>query len=535
MPPPDSTAASCSWSPATMTLAPLPGGVADDVGRSGMRHHRGLVDQQQRARPDGRGCRARPAGRAGGRGTPSCSRPRSHAGGGEHVAGGLRGRDADDRADARVASRRGLPRRATRVLPLPAGPVSTTAVARRRSARGRARRAWSRRRPGCGCAAPQLLRAVAQRRVERGRVGAEQARRPGARSGAGRRGVLGVGRSVLPWLSWTRVAYRVVPGPGVDAAAVQVRGAGTAAAAAIAARPGTPPAPTDPASACVGQPVQQRDGRVRAAWTASGRQDEAEVLDQVGAGPGRVRGLRLSASARWTARSEVAPRRLAARVAPAACTRASRGVRVAARVASRVFAARAQARTRAARSTRARRRAARPTGAVSASQSMTPGSLPCRGGQRDRLPDVQQLAAVRRPPVLRRPRRDRRRHLPGDRDRPRRVGIHLLLGDPGDLVARPVRARNPRHAELARQPALGMRGHDRLHRAEHLPQAHRVQRPPFPVPGGLDHAGDLVMDVILRIAVPAGPLQPRRDRPAALPRTGPAPRRRPWCRGSQCG
>jgi hypothetical protein len=43
---------------------------------------------------------------------------------------------------------------------------------------------------------------------------------------------------------------------------------------------------------------------------------------------------------------------------------------------------------------------------------------------------------------------------------------------------------------------------DRLDRAEDAAQAHRVQGTPFTVAAGADDPGDLVVDVILRVAVP---------------------------------
>jgi hypothetical protein len=83
--------------------------------------------------------------------------------------------------------------------------------------------------------------------------------------------------------------------------------------------------------------------------------------------------------------------------------------------------------------------------------------------------------------------------------------------DAGDLVAAPVRARNPRHAELCGQLALHRSGRDRLQGAEDRAQARGVKRAPFAVARGPGDPGDLVVNVILRVAVPAGALQPRGD------------------------
>ena len=98
-------------------------------------------------------------------------------------------------------------------------------------------------------------------------------------------------------------------------------------------------------------------------------------------------------------------------------------------------------------------------------------------------------------------------HLHG----PRGVGVHLRLRDAADLVAAPVRARDPLHAELARQLALHRGGGDGLQRAEDRAHAHRVQGAPLAVAEGAGDPGDLVVDVVLRVAVPAGALQPGRD------------------------
>ena len=80
-----------------------------------------------------------------------------------------------------------------------------------------------------------------------------------------------------------------------------------------------------------------------------------------------------------------------------------------------------------------------------------------------------------------------------------------------DLVAAPVRARDPVHAELARQLALDRGGGDRLQRAEDRAHAHGVQGAPLAVAEGPRDPGDLVVDVVLGVAVPAGALQPGRD------------------------
>ena len=88
---------------------------------------------------------------------------------------------------------------------------------------------------------------------------------------------------------------------------------------------------------------------------------------------------------------------------------------------------------------------------------------------------------------------------------------------PLDLVAAPVRARDPRHAELARKLTLHRRSGDRLQRAEDRAHAHGVQGTPFPVAEGPGDPRDLIVNVILGIALPAGALQPRgHDQPGGL-------------------
>ncbi len=91
------------------------------------------------------------------------------------------------------------------------------------------------------------------------------------------------------------------------------------------------------------------------------------------------------------------------------------------------------------------------------------------------------------------------------------VGVHLRLRDAADLVAAPVGARNPLHAELARQLALHRGGGDGLQGAEDGAQAGSVVGAPLAVADRAGDPGDLVVDVILGIAVPAGALQSGRD------------------------
>ena len=106
-------------------------------------------------------------------------------------------------------------------------------------------------------------------------------------------------------------------------------------------------------------------------------------------------------------------------------------------------------------------------------------------------------------------------------DGPRGVGVHLCLRHAADLVAAPVCARYPLHAELPRQLALHRDGRHRLQRTEDRAQARRVKRAPLPVARGAGDTADLVVNVILRIAIPAGALQPGRDdQPCSLEPAG---------------
>ena len=98
-------------------------------------------------------------------------------------------------------------------------------------------------------------------------------------------------------------------------------------------------------------------------------------------------------------------------------------------------------------------------------------------------------------------------HLHG----PRGVRVHLRLRDSFYVVPAPVRARDPVHAELARQLAFDCRGGDGLQGAQDRAHADRVQGAPFAVADGAGDAGDLVVDVVLGVAVPAGALEPGGD------------------------
>jgi hypothetical protein len=137
--------------------------------------------------------------------------------------------------------------------------------------------------------------------------------------------------------------------------------------------------------------------------------------------------------------------------------------------------------------------------------------LACAGLQGGGVGDVQQLARGRRAAVLALPRPCEFAFFLAYLHGPGGVGVHLRLADAADLVAAPVRTRDPVHAELARQLALHRRGGDRLERAEDRADAHGVQGAPFAVAEGAGDPGDLVVDVVLGVAVAAGALQPGGD------------------------
>ena len=125
--------------------------------------------------------------------------------------------------------------------------------------------------------------------------------------------------------------------------------------------------------------------------------------------------------------------------------------------------------------------------------------------------DVQQLARGRRAAVLALPCLRELAFLLAHLHRTGGVRVHLRLADPLDLVAAAVRARDPVHAELARELAFHCGGGDRLQRAEDRAHAHSVQGAPLAVAEGAGDPGDLVVNVVLRVTLPAGALQPGRD------------------------
>ena len=149
--------------------------------------------------------------------------------------------------------------------------------------------------------------------------------------------------------------------------------------------------------------------------------------------------------------------------------------------------------------------------AASASQSTGPASLPLRDCSVASLAMYSSSREVGARPCLALPRPREFAFLLVHLHGARGVGVHLRLRDAADLVAAPVGARDPRHAELARQLAFHRGGGDGLQGAEDPAHAHRVQGAPLAVAEGPGDPGDLVVDVVLRVAVAAGALQPGRD------------------------
>jgi len=82
---------------------------------------------------------------------------------------------------------------------------------------------------------------------------------------------------------------------------------------------------------------------------------------------------------------------------------------------------------------------------------------------------------------------------------------------PAISLPRPVSARDPRHAELGGQLAFHCDSGDCLQGVEDPAHAHGVQGAPLAVAEGPGDPGDLVVDMVLRVAVPAGAPQPRGD------------------------
>jgi len=124
---------------------------------------------------------------------------------------------------------------------------------------------------------------------------------------------------------------------------------------------------------------------------------------------------------------------------------------------------------------------------------------------------VLHLARVRRTAVLALPFARQAQLRLRHRVRPRRKRIQRFLRDALDLMPGAVGARHPPDAELARQRGLDADFLDRAERADVRAQRHRVRRAPHPVGVGAGHPRDHIVDVVVRLPVAAGVLQPRGD------------------------
>jgi hypothetical protein len=98
----------------------------------------------------------------------------------------------------------------------------------------------------------------------------------------------------------------------------------------------------------------------------------------------------------------------------------------------------------------------------------------------------------------------------GNRLAARGEHAHHPPGDALDLEPVAVIARNPFHAEPARQRLLQVLGDDRGDRADVLVVAEGIRCPPFAVSGRPGGVCDLGVDVQLHVAVAGGVLQPVR-------------------------
>jgi hypothetical protein len=131
------------------------------------------------------------------------------------------------------------------------------------------------------------------------------------------------------------------------------------------------------------------------------------------------------------------------------------------------------------------------------------------------LAQARQRAGVGGAPELRLIGLRQARGLRADALPPRGEHVHQRLAHAGDLPAVAVAARHPADAEPPGERVLrGDRGDGGGGRAVPV-QRHRVQRPPFPVGLPADLVQDQVVDVQLRVAVPAGVLPEGGDHPLA--------------------
>ena len=249
----------------------------------------------------------------------------------------------------------------------------------------------------------------------------------------------------------------------------------------------------------VGQVLQQRGGRGRI--PAGARQDAAQVLDQIRAGPRALVLLRQ--------RDRLLRR---ARQLELRQNRGFRAGRVRGRAASCAMPHR--------RRNRRQRDAERPRELVRPARvqlrEIQRGVLGVARREVRRLREVRELALGRRAAVpLLEPRRAAAQ-VGRDGFAARGEQPHHLSADALDLEAVAVVPRDPLQAEPGGEGLFQVLGDDRGDRADVLVVPERVRGPPFAVGTRLGDVGDLGVDVQLHVAVPGGVLQPVRHRQVGL-------------------
>jgi hypothetical protein len=245
------------------------------------------------------------------------------------------------------------------------------------------------------------------------------------------------------------------------------------------------------AQRAVGEVFEQRGGRGRV--HAGAGQDPAQVLDQVGAGPGAffLLGQRDCFLCRLAELELAGDRAARARV----CAWAAGAVPHRRRDRRQAHAERARELVRPAR--------VRP-------REIQRAVLGVARREVRRLREMRQLALGRLAPVLGLEPRGADAQILGDRRAARGEHVHHLPGDAPDLEPVLVIPRGPLQAEPLGEGFFQVLRDDGGDRADVLVVAQRVRRPPFAVgcrPGGV---GDLGVDVQLHVAVPGGVLQPVR-------------------------
>ena len=249
----------------------------------------------------------------------------------------------------------------------------------------------------------------------------------------------------------------------------------------------------------VRQLLQQSGGHGRV--PAGPRQDPAEVLDQVRAGPGALFLLgQRDCFLRGLAQLELAGGRA--------------GIARAARARARAAAVPRRRRDRRQRDAERARELVRPPRVQP--REIQRAFLGRARGEVRRLREVREFAlgGLASVPLLEP--RGAGAQVRGDGLAARGEHAHHLPADALDLEPVPVVAGRPFQAEPAGEGFFQVLGDDRGDRADVLVVAQRVRRPPFPVGAGPSDVGDLGVDVQLHVAVPGGVLQPVRHRQVGL-------------------